>query len=82
MGSDAQTRRLSEKETALAHQVKFSIRDRDLGKIDLELDVKSGGKKLGELHVSKGGVDWYPKNKQQPISLTWVALSRLIEGSE
>lgn len=66
----------------LAHDVKFSIRDRDLGKIDLELCVKNDGRKLGELHISKGGIDWYPKSAQQPISLKWADLARLIEGKK
>ena len=27
--------------------------------------------KFGELRIGKGGIRWYRRNKQNPISLTW-----------
>ena len=29
------------------------------------------GDKFGELHISKGTIDWYPLNAKIPTKLTW-----------
>jgi hypothetical protein len=63
----------------MAHSVKFGIRDRDRGNVDIEFDVKGRSGKIGELHLSKGGIDWFPKNAHVPISLGWAELAKLIE---
>ena len=39
---------------------------------DLVIEVTSDGSKLGELRVSRGTIDWVPKNHTYPSkSLTW-----------
>ena len=48
---------------------------------DVRFTVKGDDVKLGELHISKGTIDWWPANKQSPISLSWERFARLIEST-
>ena len=45
---------------------------------DLVIEVTSDGAKLGELRVSRGTIDWAPKNHSQGIPLTWEQFDRLM----
>ena len=48
---------------------------------DLIIEVTADGEKLGQLQVSKGTIDWVPRNHQSPISLTWEQFDRLMRDS-
>jgi hypothetical protein len=47
---------------------------------DVRFTIKSDGAKLGELHISKGAVDWWPANKKSKVSFTWERFARLLES--
>ena len=38
---------------------------------DVVFEVNDDDGKMGELRVSQGGVDWYPRGAQIPAKLTW-----------
>ena len=38
---------------------------------DVVFEVRSDGEKLGELRVSQGTIDWFPRRVQHGVSLTW-----------
>ncbi|HVB58916.1 MAG TPA: hypothetical protein VNE63_21120 [Candidatus Acidoferrales bacterium] len=40
-------------------------------------NVKKGNAKFGELVVSKGGIRWKPKNKQDHHHIDWNALDKI-----
>lgn len=64
------------------HDIKFSIPEKDLGKVDVSFSIKEDGKQLGRLEISKGGVDWYPKSAQTPKRFIWSKLAELLnEGN-
>lgn len=50
----------------------------ELGNKDVTIAVHSGGKKLGELGLSKGDVTWWPRNWQNGRSITWERLAELL----
>jgi hypothetical protein len=53
---------------------------RDIGKVDVVFNISIDGKKRGELHLSKGGVDWWPgRSKTIKHSCTWTALADFLE---
>lgn len=53
----------------------------DLGKVDTKLIVRDGKAKLGELHFSKGNLDWWPKGRSvNKKTITWLKLAELIEA--
>jgi hypothetical protein len=41
--------------------------------------VKSDGRLLGELLVSKGTIDWRPGRHHYTVRLTWEKFARLME---
>lgn len=65
----------------MAHEVTLGITTKFVLHKDVKFEVKSNGKKLGTLLISKGNVEWLPSgasvNKKR---LTWSAFAKLIEG--
>lgn len=46
---------------------------------DVVFEIRGDGDKLGDLHVSQGGIDWYPRSSQIPSTLTWEQFDRIME---
>lgn len=46
---------------------------------DVVFEIHSDGEKLGELHVSKGSIDWYHRNARIASSLRWKRFDQLME---
>jgi hypothetical protein len=63
----------------MAHYVRFTIPERDLGKADVEFSAWSDGEKIGTLRVSKGAVVWFPKDTTLGYKVRWARLGRLLE---
>jgi|GEM_PF-653614 len=65
----------------MAHEVTLDIATKFVLHKDVKVEVKSGGKKLGTLLISKGNVEWLSSgafvNKKR---LSWAAFAKLIEG--
>jgi hypothetical protein len=54
---------------------------RDLGKVDVVFEVYIDDTKRGELHLSKGGVDWWPRNsKTNRRTKSWSKLAEFLES--
>jgi hypothetical protein len=68
----------------MAHQVAFSVPERQLGKRDIVFRVSKNDALFGTLRVSKGGVDWFPLKKQLGYGFDWSRIDRLFrkEGDE
>ena len=45
---------------------------------DLIIEVTSDGAKLGELRISRGSIDWAPKNHSYAASMSWEAFDDLM----
>ena len=65
----------------MAHQVTLDIATKFVLHRDVTIEIKSDGKKLGTLLISKGNIEWLPSrasvNKKR---LTWAQFSKLMEG--
>jgi len=46
---------------------------------DVVFEVRSDDEKLGELHVSQGSIDWYPRSSKKPRRLRWEQFDRLMD---
>jgi hypothetical protein len=68
-------------EELVAHEINFEIPQRDLGKVDIEFTISSAGCRLGRLKISKGGVDYYPRNAKKPIKKSWAQVDTLFTNS-
>jgi hypothetical protein len=55
----------------MAHNVTFSIPERELGRADVEFKISNGGSKIGTLKVSKGTVVWLPKDHSYGYKMGW-----------
>ncbi|QCO15526.1 hypothetical protein D3869_09955 [Azospirillum brasilense] len=47
---------------------------------DIVLEVVTDGEKTGELHISKGSLDYYPANsKKKHYRVSWTKLAEILE---
>lgn len=62
------------------HRVVVTSPPRELGSSDAVYEAFADGEKFGELRVSRGGVDWWPRDaKSRGEQLTWEQLAARIE---
>jgi hypothetical protein len=67
------------------HEVHMRLPKEQVVGTDIEFSIKRNGSKLGELHISKGNVEWWPaRNKSRKKRIGWQELADLFEqfGSE
>ncbi len=53
------------------HRVIVRAPPRELGNSDVVYEVFADGEKFGELRISRGGVDWWPRDARRGELLTW-----------
>lgn len=63
----------------MSHNVRFTVPERPLGKVDIEFDVKRDGAMLGTLKVSKGSVEWRPRGYTFGFHLDWSEFDGLMK---
>jgi hypothetical protein len=49
-----------------------------VGNTDLEVAVKSDGRLLGLIHISRGSIDWIPSKGRSRYRLSWEAFGDLM----
>ena len=47
---------------------------------DVVFVIKEGEKKLGELHVSKGSIEWKPSNGRFKRRMRWSKFAKFMES--
>jgi len=54
----------------------------EVSRVDVEIEVRrvSDDELLGHLRISKGSLDWWPKNAKKPIRKRWGQFARLMES--
>lgn len=45
---------------------------------DLIVEIIADDQKFGQLQISRGTIDWVPRDKQTPHSLTWEQFDRVM----
>jgi hypothetical protein len=64
----------------MAHEIEMKIpTTKTVMHADVVFEVRKDGEKLGELHVSKGSIDWYHRNAVKPTRLRWERFDRVME---
>ena len=61
------------------HNVFFQLPTREIGKVDAYFFIFKNDEKLGEITISKGGLDYYPNKKKYPISISWTQFDELLK---
>lgn len=62
----------------MEHKVKVTMTVPELSKVPTKYEVVKDGRKLGELHISKGGIDYYPPKRKKSIHKSWTQLHDLL----
>jgi hypothetical protein len=61
------------------HNVYVNLPWRELGKVDAQFNIYQDEKKLGTITISKGSVEWYPKNSKKPYKIGWSHFDKMIK---
>lgn len=48
---------------------------------DLTIEVEADGEKFGELRVSRGSIDWAPRNLRRVFRLEWEQFDELMRAN-
>ena len=61
------------------HDVYATLPNALMDKEDALFSIYRDGKKLDILTISKGTIEWYPKNTKLPYSLPWTQFDKMIK---
>ena len=61
------------------HEIRMSMPRATIINTDVEVEVYSDDVKLGELHLSKGTIDWRPARSPREIRLGWERFAQLMD---
>lgn len=50
----------------------------DVGRVDVEFEVREGNTLIGTLSISQGGIDWRAAGKRSAQSATWTRFAELM----
>lgn len=59
------------------HEVRFKTPTLEVGKADLEFEIRRDGELVGTLLLSKGALVWCPPNAQKGHKLEWTKFHKL-----
>jgi len=63
------------------HTIRLTVPSVTLTGQDVTFEVYIDGAKRGELHISEGGIDWWPRSaKSGPKTKSWEQLARFMES--
>lgn len=54
------------------HNVWVALPSHEMGNTDATFHIYQDNEILGRIKISKGGIDWYPKNRKVPKSMSWT----------
>ena len=64
----------------MAHHIEMTIpTTKSVMHADVVFEIRSDGEKLGELHISKGSIDWYHANARTGTRLRWERFDQVME---
>jgi len=65
----------------MAHSVEIELPINQVINKDVTFIIRRHDTKVGELRISKGGVDWYPAHAKRAVTKTWKQFARLFESA-
>jgi len=63
----------------MAHKVYMSEPRHEVTKSDVTFVVKRNNRKLGELRVSKGNLQWYTGSGRRPYQISWKLFDEIMK---
>ena len=61
------------------HEIRYSIPAAEVVNSDVEFGVWSDGKLLGQLHISRGSLDWTPGHSPLCYTMSWERFAEVFE---
>lgn len=61
------------------HDIEAKLPAHRVVNTDLSVVIKSDGKTLGELRISKGTIDWRASKHQGAVTMRWETFARLMQ---
>ena len=62
-----------------SHDVTLKRAKAEIINSDFVFEVKRNNRKLGELHISRGAIEWVPNNARYKRRLPWQKFAKLME---
>lgn len=62
------------------HEIWMTFPTKALRNVDTTIAIWSDNKKLGELHISQGTIDWKSKGKKTAKVITWERLAEILNA--
>lgn len=57
----------------------FELPQKKLNKTDVLFYIYKNEGKLGQMTVSRGGLNYYPSNSKSPINITWSQFDKMVK---
>lgn len=61
------------------HNVFVNLPTRELNKVDAHFYIYQDKAKLGQITISRGGLDYYPSNSKRPIKISWSQFDKMVK---
>ena len=61
------------------HDIEVALPAHEVVNADLTVVVNSDGRRLGELRISKGSIDWRPSKTHSPVSMKGETFAAVME---
>lgn len=61
------------------HNVFIDLPKRELGNVDAVFEIIQDDAKLGTIAISKGEMDYFPRNAKMPIKLNWSQFDKMVK---
>jgi hypothetical protein len=66
----------------MANEVTLDIKSKFVLHKDVEIDVKTDGRKLGTILISKGNLEWLPSgNHVNKLRMSWAKFAELMHAN-
>ena len=62
------------------HTVRVTQPAREVVNADYSFEIFSDGEKLGQLDISKGTADWWPRSAQSATGISWEDFAHLLNA--
>ena len=63
------------------HKLSFELPEHEIHRQDAVFKVFQDGERFGTLRISKGAVEWFPRNHKIPYKLSWKKFDKAIKES-
>lgn len=63
------------------HDIEITLPSKPLLNTDTTIVIKSDGKKLGEMFISKGSLDWRGAGRREAKQISWERVADLLNSA-